>query len=109
MKILQVNKLYYPHIGGIETVIQNMAEGLKDRTNMQVLVCQEKGKTREEKINGVNVTRCGSLGMFFSMPVHLSRSSAAAERIFQITQPAAADDPHGPATDPQCRRLGGPL
>ncbi len=72
MKILQVNKLYYPHIGGIETVIQNMAEGLKDRTNMQVLVCQEKGKTREEKINGVNVTRCGSLGVFFSMPVSFS-------------------------------------
>lgn len=72
MKILQVNKLYYPHIGGIETVIQNMAEGFKDRTNMQVLVCQEKGKTREEKINGVNVTRCGSLGVFFSMPVSFS-------------------------------------
>ena len=26
-----------------------------------------------------------------------------------IAQPAAADDPHGPATDPQCRRLGGPV
>lgn len=72
MKILQVNKLYYPHIGGIETVIQNMAEGLKDRMDMEVLVCQEKGKTTQEVINGVNVTRCGSLGILFSMPVSFS-------------------------------------
>ena len=39
---------------------------------------------------------------------HPSRSSAAAERIFPVVQPAAADDPHGPATDPQRRRLGRP-
>ena len=40
---------------------------------------------------------------------HPSRFSAAAEHIFPVAQPAAADDPHGPATDPQCRRLGGPV
>ena len=49
MRILQVNKLYYPHIGGIETVVQNIAEGLNDRTEMEVLVCQPKGKAIDRK------------------------------------------------------------
>ncbi|MCQ2464839.1 MAG: glycosyltransferase [Oscillospiraceae bacterium] len=69
MKILQVNKLYSPHIGGIETVIQNISEGLKDRYEVKVLVCQPKGKASDEVINGVNVRRSGSIGTFFSMPV----------------------------------------
>lgn len=44
LKILQVNKLYHPWIGGIEKVVQDIAEGLKDRVDMDVLVCQPKGK-----------------------------------------------------------------
>lgn len=69
LNVLQVNKLYYPHIGGIETVIQSIAENLKDRLNIQVLVCQPKGKGAVDTINGVKITRCSSLGTYFSMPV----------------------------------------
>ncbi|NLP26681.1 MAG: glycosyltransferase [Clostridiales bacterium] len=72
MKILQVNKLYYPHIGGIETVVQNIAEGLNDRTDMEVLVCQPKGKAISEVVNDVFVSRSGSMGTLFSMPISLS-------------------------------------
>lgn len=72
MKILQVNKLYYPHIGGIETVVQNIAEGLNDRTEMEVLVCQPKGKAMSEVVNEVFVSRSGSMGTLFSMPISFS-------------------------------------
>jgi len=72
MKILQVNKLYSPHIGGIERVIQDISEGLRDRYDVQVLVCQPKGPASDEVINGVKVRRSGSLGTYFSMPVSLS-------------------------------------
>ncbi len=72
MKILQVNKLYSPHIGGIERVIQNISEGLKDRYSVSVLVCQPEGKASDEVINGVNVHRSGSIGTYFSMPVSFS-------------------------------------
>lgn len=72
MKILQVNKLYSPHIGGIERVIQDISEGLKDRYEIQVLVCQSKGKTSDEVINGVSVKRAGSIGTYFSCPVSFS-------------------------------------
>lgn len=40
LRILQVNKFYPPHIGGIETVVQQVSEGLKDRAQVSVLVCQ---------------------------------------------------------------------
>jgi len=29
IRILQVNKLYFPHIGGVEKVVQKLGEGLQ--------------------------------------------------------------------------------
>lgn len=69
LKILQVNKLYYPVRGGIEKVVQQLAEGLNDITNMRVLVCQQKGKSTDEIINGVKVHRSSSKGILFSLPI----------------------------------------
>lgn len=72
IKVLQVNKLYAPHIGGVEKVVQDIAEGLKDKVDMRVLVCQTNGGTKVEHINDVEVTRSGSLGIYFSMPLSFS-------------------------------------
>lgn len=71
MKILQVNKLYYPVTGGIERTVQNIAEGLCQNTDMQVLVCQKKGKGVKEIVNGVKVYRAQSFGTLFSMPISI--------------------------------------
>ncbi|MBP0963765.1 MAG: glycosyltransferase [Oscillospiraceae bacterium] len=72
LRILQVNKLYHPWIGGIESVAKTTAENLNDDTDMTVLVCQPKGKGVREQVNGVNVVRAGSLGIKFSMPISFS-------------------------------------
>ena len=72
IKVLQVNKLYAPFIGGVERTVQDIAEGLKDKVDMKVLACQPKGSTTVEVINGVEVTKAGSLGIYWSMPVSLS-------------------------------------
>ena len=69
IRVLQINKLYYPHIGGIERVVQQIAEGLKDEVDMRVLVCNTGKKTVRENIHGVSVTRAGSLAMKGSLPV----------------------------------------
>ena len=72
LRVLEVNKAYYPHIGGIETVIRQYAEelGKRDGFEVRVLVCRsEKGGMRRERINGVDVTRCGSMGTYFSCPL----------------------------------------
>ena len=55
--------------GGIERVVQDIAEGLKDELDMEVLTCQVKGKETVETIRGVNVRRCASLGTLLSLPM----------------------------------------
>lgn len=75
LKILQVNKAYFPHVGGIESVIRQYAEELASDCGAQtrVLACRDgRGKTVCDKVNGVKVTRCGSLGTYFSCPLSLS-------------------------------------
>lgn len=69
IKVLQVNKLYYPVTGGIERIVQYLAEGLKEEIDLEVLVCQKKGQGCTEMVNGVRVRRCGSLGVLFSLPI----------------------------------------
>lgn len=72
IKILQVNKLYFPWIGGVEKVVQEISEGLREKAEVSVLVCQPKGKGSEEVYNEIPVTRAGSLGMLRSMPISFS-------------------------------------
>ena len=72
IRVLQVNKLYYPAVGGIERIVQYLAEGLKDETDMKVLVCQPKGRGTRDVVHGVPVVRCGSFGTLFSLPISIS-------------------------------------
>lgn len=67
--ILQINKYYCPHIGGIERVVQQIAEGLAKETNMTVLVSAENRKYQEESINGVRLIRLPRQIRFGSMPI----------------------------------------
>ncbi len=74
LRILEVNKFYAPHTGGIETLVQQRAEAFAKRqdTQVRVLVCQEKGEGCTETLNGVEITRAGSLGTYFSCPLSFS-------------------------------------
>lgn len=72
MKILQVNKLYFPEIGGIEKAVQQISEGMKDKADLKVLVCQKKGKGIRETVNGVRVYRAHSFGVVSSVPISFS-------------------------------------
>lgn len=71
MKILQINKLYYPVIGGIETVVKDIAEGLNSQADLkiEVLACQNKGHRQIENINGVKVYRAAAWGKKLGMPL----------------------------------------
>jgi len=74
MKILQVNKLYSPWVGGVEKVVQQIAEGLNKRNDfeIEVLCCDHNKKGKEEEINGVKVHRAPSFGVFWGMPISFS-------------------------------------
>lgn len=71
MKILQINKLYYPWVGGVETVVRQIAEGLNGKNSLQVdvLVCNQKNKRTIEEVNGVKVFRAKTLTIFLGMPI----------------------------------------
>lgn len=72
LRVLQVNKLYYPVTGGIERTLQYIAEGLNEVTDMKVLVCQKRGRGCHEKVAGVSVYRSSSAGVLFSLPISIS-------------------------------------
>jgi glycosyltransferase involved in cell wall biosynthesis len=72
LNVTQVNKFYYPHIGGVEKVAFDLATGLSGRVGMNVLVCNHGHALSRSMENGVNIIRTPSLGTFFSMPVSLS-------------------------------------
>jgi rhamnosyl/mannosyltransferase len=73
MKILEINKLYYPIIGGVETVVKDIAEGLNGQNNFQidVLACQKKGARTTEILNNVSVFKAASFGKALGMPLSL--------------------------------------
>lgn len=68
-RILQINKLYYPFTGGIESVVQQIAERLQSVSTMQVLVCNTERQTVHEAVNGVKVTRTGCIKMIGNLPL----------------------------------------
>lgn len=72
LHILQVNKAYFPHIGGIETLVRSFSKGLQKYAEVKVLVCQEKGKGEDRVVEGVPVHYASSLGTYFSCPLSVS-------------------------------------
>jgi D-inositol-3-phosphate glycosyltransferase len=58
MRILFVSEYYPPHIGGVETVFQNLCEGLVKRGHDVILVtCKLPGSKDIEIVNGVMIHR----------------------------------------------------
>lgn len=76
MKILQVNKFYYPKLGGIETIVKQISEQLGKDVGWQVdvLACNSRKGVPNlvQEVEGVKVYLARSLGVFFSMPVSIN-------------------------------------
>ncbi|MBP0967099.1 MAG: glycosyltransferase [Oscillospiraceae bacterium] len=71
-RLLITGKAYDPHIGGIETVMQQTAESMRKYAKTKVLCCRDGlGLTKKDRINGVPVTYSGSFGTVASCPMSL--------------------------------------
>jgi rhamnosyl/mannosyltransferase len=77
LRVTMVNKYYYPpHLGGVETVVRNLSEGLVAETGADVraVVSNEGGERVDEMVGGVEVVRLprqfalSSAPIAFSMP-----------------------------------------
>ena len=52
-RLLIAGKAYAPHIGGIETVMQQTAEAMRRYARVKVLCCRDGiGLTKRERVNG---------------------------------------------------------
>lgn len=99
MKIVQTNKAYYPKVGGIETTITTISEGLvKDfKLRVDVVTChhQIKFSTTKETINGVNIKYLPTYGFLHSLPLSPGYFSALAKYcgdILHIHEPFPLSD-----------------
>ncbi len=73
MKIVQTNKAYYPKVGGIETTITTLSEGLvRDHSaSVDVLTCSNdiSFKSLNKIMNGVNIKYLHTYGFMHSLPI----------------------------------------
>jgi glycosyltransferase involved in cell wall biosynthesis len=89
VNVLFSNKNYYPAIGGVETVVRQLAEGVATRGRASVVTCHARAlQTFErETLRGVEVVRVPTLGTRFSTPLapsyplHLRRALPHAELV----------------------------
>ena len=74
MRVVQINKLYFPVLGGVETHVKDVAEALSQDSlyNVSVLCCNESKEDIEEVINGVPVIKAATMRHAFSMPISWS-------------------------------------
>jgi rhamnosyl/mannosyltransferase len=67
MRILQLGKYYEPEVGGIETHLGLLTEGLAARgVDIEVLVHGAGARTVREHVRGIHVTRVGAMGRLLS-------------------------------------------
>jgi glycosyltransferase involved in cell wall biosynthesis len=69
LRVLHVGKFYPPHQGGMETHLQTLCGELKQAINVEVVVAGDERETVEETIDGVSVTRLGTLLNLAAAPV----------------------------------------
>ena len=85
MDILQVSKWYLPYKGGIETVVQQIVDGLREATerNFRVLACNHKTSVahQSDRVGGVPVERVPAVGAIFSTPIAPTFPAAYAREV----------------------------
>jgi glycosyltransferase involved in cell wall biosynthesis len=89
VRVVFANKSYYPAIGGVETVVRQLAEGVAGRGSATVVTCHEAAFQRlaRASLNGVEVVRVSTLGTRFSTPIapsyplHLRRALSSGDLV----------------------------
>jgi rhamnosyl/mannosyltransferase len=69
VKVLHLGKFYPPHMGGIETHLQQLARELKADLDLQVIVANDGRRTVAEIVDGVPVVRLANPLTLFSTPL----------------------------------------
>jgi rhamnosyl/mannosyltransferase len=77
MRVTYLNKYYYPHLGGIEYHLRDLAEAAVSRgIEAHAIVANEGADTVQDTVDGVSVTRLGRSFAAASTPVALGMRRA---------------------------------
>lgn len=78
MRVTFVNKYWFPHLGGVEYILRDIAEGVAARPGMtaRAIVANEGPETVREDVGGVDVTRLRRAFAYSSTPVVWEMASA---------------------------------
>ena len=90
LRVTMVNKYYYPpHLGGVETHLRDISEGLVEHAGAAVraIVCNESGQRAEESVGGVDVVRLPRQFALSSAPVALSMPGELAAEMRRAEPP----------------------
>ena len=69
LRVLHVGKFYPPNRGGMETHLAELCTELQSQIDVSVVVANDNWKTVRAPVDGVSVTRVGTLGSLASSPV----------------------------------------
>ncbi len=90
LRVTMVNKYYSPpHLGGVETVVRYLSEGLVAHANAEVtaIVCNESRSRIEETIAGVRVQRLPRQFALSSAPIALAMPGVLRAAARSVTPP----------------------
>jgi glycosyltransferase involved in cell wall biosynthesis len=79
MRVLHVGKFYPPHHGGMESHVQTLCGELRAEVDVQVLVSSDGRQTVRETVDGVPVTRIGTVASFASASINPGMARAIRE------------------------------
>lgn len=69
LRVLHVGKYYPPYHGGMETHLHALCTAIRDSVDVEVLVANEGRATVREQVDGVLVTRLGTVARVASAPL----------------------------------------
>ena len=68
-RILHLGKYFPPHMGGMETHLQELVDGTSDRYDLEVLVANDYATRQVDYVGGAKITRMPTFGTVASMPI----------------------------------------
>jgi rhamnosyl/mannosyltransferase len=69
LRVVHLGKFYPPHMGGIETHLQNLCNDLQQSVDLRVLVASDDRRPAEDQVDGVTVTRVPTACKIASTPI----------------------------------------
>jgi len=84
MDVVQVGKFFYPYMGGIENHLYVLARELSSKVRLGVVVSNTTPRTVREVVDGVSVTRCGTLAKVASTPISPTMALTLSRRAYDV-------------------------